>query len=89
MLPAVLCLVGYFFRTIRKVKEDKARREEYGEWYVPEETIGTILGRIIISLIPTANIFALVLDLFQEAFEKIVPFIKRFINIPLIRKKAN
>lgn len=89
MLPAALCLVGYFFRTIRKVKEDKTRREEYDEWYVPQETVGTILGRIIVSLIPTVNIMALVLDLSQEVFEKVVPFIKRFVNIPLIRKKAN
>lgn len=89
MLPAVLCLIGYFFRTIKKVKEDQLRQLEHGDWYVPEETIGTVLGRIIISIIPGLNITALLVDLFEETLEKIVPFIRRFINIPLIRKKAN
>lgn len=89
MLPAVLCLVGYFFRTIRKVKEDKARRKEYGEWYVPEESIGTVLGRIIVSIIPGLNIAALLVDLFQEIFEKVTEAIKRFVSIPLVKKKAN
>ena len=89
VVTAVLCLIGYFFRTIRKIKEDKANREQYGEWYAPQETIGTVLGRIIISIIPGLNITALLVDLFDETFEKIIPVIKRFINIPLIRKKAN
>jgi uncharacterized membrane protein len=89
VVPAVLCLIGYFFRTIKKVKEDQLRQLEHGDWYLPEETIGTVLGRIIISLIPGLNIVALLVDLFQETFEKIIPAIKRFVSIPLVKKKAN
>jgi hypothetical protein len=65
-VPALFCVVFYTIRTAEGYMTDRRKRDEadgsrdnpLGKFYVPRETIGGILGRALVSVIPVANIWA-------------------------------
>lgn len=100
-LPLALCAFGYFLRTWRDVQKDKAARFEslrtdpppgrervgwYAPSYHPSVTIGTLLGRGLVSICPIANLCAAIFDVAPELFGKFFEWIGRVFDQPLVPK---
>lgn len=89
--PLVLCLWGYSARTWRNFRIDVKRREEaLGKtWgcYVPSDTVGTVLGRLLLSVCPVANILAAIVDVGPEVFSRVLRFCGDVLDIPLVPNK--
>lgn len=87
-LPAAICVVGYTARTWRNIRKDVADRAArvsgQGNYYVPTDTIGTLVGRALVSFIPLANLWATFFDVGSEIFEKFMKWIGQFLDIPLV-----
>lgn len=99
-VPALFCAIFYTVRTAEGYMADKnalakhleARRAEEtspyrgGFYYTPRETIGRILGRALVSIIPVANIWAALFDLSPKVFERVFRWIGRVFDQPLVPK---
>jgi hypothetical protein len=100
-LPVVLCIFGYLRQNQEEYKTDVANRTEYektlsspnfdpnGSWrpsYTPTLTVGTVVGRIVVSLVPLVNIFKGIYFLFHIGSD-IVGFFNDWLNIPLVPKR--
>jgi len=94
-LPALICLTLYIFRSAAQYQKDKnSRKESLKEentykMYVPTLTIGTLIGRVIVSIIPIANLFALTFDLAPEFLNVFFKWLEKTFNIPLVPKYKN
>ena len=86
-LPLVFCSVGYFVRTWKNYANDRRRRDELGREYYPIETIGRLLGRGLVSIVPVANMLAAVFDLAPEVFSQFFRWIGKAFNQPLVPER--
>lgn len=84
--PLAFCAVGYTTRTARNYMDDKQMREKV-QYYTPTDTIGTLIGRALVSVIPIANLWAALFDVAPELFSKAFSWISRVFNIPLVPAK--
>lgn len=57
--------------------------------YHPTDTIGSIIGRVLVSWIPMANLWAAMFDLAPGVFEKLFNWIERVFNQPLVPPKES
>lgn len=90
--PTIYCLVFYFARTVINYREDKARHQKYLEdprnnYYSPNENVGGIIGRIIVSFLPVINIWCALFDLTPGVVKRFSQYIGNLLNIPLVPKK--
>ncbi|KAA0888707.1 hypothetical protein [Oryzomonas rubra] len=89
-VPLAFCAVGYTIRTAKDYMEDKtdrAKAESEGTSYSPTVTVGTLIGRGIVSVVPIANIWAALFDVAPELFSKTFLVIGKLFNIPLVPKR--
>jgi hypothetical protein len=88
-MPMLLCLSGYTIRTARYVARDTKNRSKQnpatGGVYHPTDTLGDVIGRYLISILPIANIWACIFDVFPELFEGLFSWIVKIFNTPLIK----
>jgi len=91
-LPMVGCLILYSIRSGKQYQKDKTYREEdhannKGEYcYSPTLTIGTLIGRFVVSFIPVANLIALAVDLAPGALRTFFKWVEKTFDIPLVPK---
>ncbi len=85
-IPLVFCLYGYTVRTWVNYQKDKADRE-VEKYYSPTDTIGSLLGRVFITLLPIGNICAALFDLSTEVFGRFFKHLERVFSQPLVPKK--
>lgn len=88
-IPLGFCAVGYFCRTWQNVREDMRERADYerapkSHHYRPKETIGRLLGRGLVSIIPVANLCAAVFDLGPWLFSGFFEWLGRVFDQPLV-----
>lgn len=91
-VPALFCVIFYFLRTIGDYDQDSTSREKYiksiasggHDWYVPKLTVGVIIGRALLSIIPVANLFAALFDLSPKVFRGFINTLDRVFNQPLV-----
>jgi hypothetical protein len=88
-LPLAFCAFGYILRTGRNFRKDRAKRVEVGEFYHPTDTIGTLIGRGLLTIIPLANVCAAVFDLAPEVFGKFFSWLERVFSQPLVPDLPN
>lgn len=95
-LPLMLCLYGYIRRTFSDVKKDVELRanaevlvepNRFQSYYYPSVTIGTIIGRIIVTALPVANLWAAMFDISPWLFKKLFEFCSNVLDQPLVPKK--
>lgn len=84
--PLAFCVVGYTVRTARNYVNDKRMREKV-QVYFPTDTIGTLVGRAVVSGVPIANLWAALFDVAPELFSKLFSWIGKVFNIPLVPAK--
>lgn len=82
-LPLAVCLIGYVVRTWRNYQKDiKARAAD--SIYTPTDTIGTLIGRALVSVVPVANLWASVFDLGPKIFGRFFKWIGNVFDQPLV-----
>ena len=90
-LPMLICMVGYTMRTARNIQVDKKERAEKesgkSTYYSPTDTIGDLVGRSLISLIPIGNLWAALFDVSPMLFEKLFKWIGQVFDQPLVPKR--
>lgn len=87
-LPAAICVVGYTMRTARNYMVDKRDRETK-KYYSPTDTIGSLIGRALVSFIPIGNLWAAMFDVSPEFFGRIFEWIGKVFDQPLVPAKPN
>lgn len=85
-LPGVLCIYGYTIRTWKNYQKDTEARES-DKYYMPTDTIGTLLGRGLVSIVPVANLLAATFDIGPKLFANFFKWIGRVFDQPLVPKK--
>lgn len=93
-VPVVVCAIGYILRTLKNAASDVMAREEYIKAkkanpmdyasYNPTETVGTVLGRIFVTFIPVANLWAAVVDVCPSLLSRIFEVLEKVFCQPLV-----
>lgn len=85
----MVCIGGYIRLTaVEFIKERRSRSlciKDKSYWFVPELTIGVVVSRIILSLIPVINIVCL-LDLSAGTVGVIYDRIRKIMSITLVSR---
>jgi len=85
-VPLSFCWVGYTIRTAQNYMKDKSEREKE-KYYSPTDTIGTLIGRGIASIVPVVNLWAALFDVAPHIFRKAFQWVETVFNQPLVPKK--
>lgn len=83
-VPFGFCVFGYTLRTINNYLNDKARRELKGNYYVPTDRVGSLIGRALVSVIPVANLWAAMFDLAPKIFGRLLDVVEAVFSQPLV-----
>ncbi len=83
-MPLMTCAIGYIIRTSRNIVRDKSERERIGAYYTPTDTLGTLIGRGVVSVVPVANLCAAVFDVSPELFSGLIERLERIFCTPLV-----
>ena len=90
-IPVAICAIGFTLRTIKNCSKEVAHRKQYEEgktsYYDPEETIGRIIGRFIITFIPIANLGIAVCDFGADFVNGFFTWIGRVFDQPLVPRR--
>lgn len=85
-VPLSLCVYGYTVRTWFNYQKDvKARDNE--KHYSPTDTIGTLIGRGLASIIPVANLWAASFDVAPKLFTSFFTWIGKVFDVPLVARR--
>lgn len=88
-LPMILCFVGYTGRTWYQIKElRRGRTDKYEYRHLDSITVGTILGRVLLSVTPIVNIIALVFGLSYDMMNKVGSWISNILSFELVKKRT-
>jgi hypothetical protein len=87
-LPVAICAVGYVIRTWRNYRKDRKARDTE-KFYSPTDTVGTLIGRGIVSVVPIANLCAAAFDLAPEMLGRFIERIGRIFNQPLVPRRRS
>src|ERR1041385_6372219 len=85
-LPLAICCVGCIARTWQNFRKDRQARDSE-KYYHPTDTVGTLIGRGIVSVIPVANLCAAAFDLAPEMLSGFIARIAKIFDQPLVPKR--
>lgn len=83
--PLTMCVYGYTVRTFLNYRKDITRREE--DRYHPTDTVGDIVGRAIITIIPIGNLWAAAFNVAPEVFGRFFNWLGKVFDQPLVPKR--
>jgi hypothetical protein len=84
-IPLAMCFLGYVLQTIKDYKADYVSHTS--NYYNPKLTIGVLVGRLLITILPVFNLFTAVFKQLPMLIGNFLDFLDQTLNIPLI--KAN
>ena len=94
-LPLLLCAYGYIIRSARDFANDRAARanselpaSQSNGYYSPTITIGTLVGRVLLTVVPIVNLFAAIFDVAPKVFGDFIKWFGKAFDIPLVPKRA-
>ena len=94
-LPLLLCLYGYIVRSAREFSNDRAGRatselpaSQSNGYYTPSITIGTLVGRFLVTVVPIVNLLAAIFDVAPEVFGDFFRWMGKALDIPLVPKRT-
>jgi hypothetical protein len=82
-VPLTFCVVGYTWRTWTNFRKDRKARENDKNYY-PTDTVGSLVGRALVSVLPLANMWAALFDLSPEVFGRLFTWIGKVFDQPLV-----
>lgn len=87
-LPLGICCVGYIIRTWRNYRKDRRARDTE-KYYTPTDTVGTLIGRGVVSVVPIANLYVAAFDLAPEMLGRFIERLGRIFDQPLVPKRRS
>lgn len=94
-LPLLLCLYGYTVRSLRDFANDRAKRADAESrpkpsvgYYEPSVTVGTLVGRLLASVVPIINLVVALFDVAPEVFGDFFKWFGKAFDIPLVPKRV-
>lgn len=88
-LPTILCFIGYTGRTWYQIRELKRpKKDSYDYSRVPRLTVGTIIGRLLLSITPWVNIIALVFGLSYDMVSKVSSWVGKVLSFELVKNRT-
>lgn len=81
-MPLLVCAVVYFLECINLYRRDVEMRDS-SKHYEPELTVGLIVWYCLLTVMPVANLCAMVFDCASSVFS----WLGKFLNIPLVPKR--
>ncbi len=94
-LPASLCFYGYTVRTWLNYQKDVKERERDTQAkptcssYCPTDTVGTLVGRGLVTVCPVANLWAASFDIAPKLFATFFDWVGKVFNTPLVPRRRN
>lgn len=82
--PMLLCAYGYTARTSQRYHQCCEKRDK--NEYFQSDTVGTLIGRAIVTFMPVTNLFAAIFDLGPRIFGSFFLMIGRAFDKPLVSK---
>lgn len=89
-VPFAMCSIGYTARTWRNYRKDVNDRqasEKGDKYYAPTDTVGTLIGRGLVTVVPVANVLAAVFDVAPTMFSRFFGFIGDVFSQPLVPRR--
>lgn len=83
-VPMAFCVFGYMARTFERYRECCEARDK-GSYFV-SDTVGTLIGRTVVTFLPGANLLAASFDLAPSLFFRFFQAIGKMFDVPLVRK---
>lgn len=62
----------------------RIENEKYATYYSPTDRIGTLIGRVLVSIIPIANLWAGMFDISPRLFSRLIERIEIIFDTPLV-----
>lgn len=87
-VPLGFCAFGYTLRTAQNYMKDKADRDAESGIYIPTDTLGTLIGRAVVTAIPVANLWAAMFDLAPQIFSRLFKILGEIFDQPLVPDTA-
>jgi hypothetical protein len=84
-LPLSVCVFWYTVRTWANYQKDMAKRDD--NFYRPTDTIGSLIGRALVSIIPVANLLAAIFDIAPGMLSVFFSWIGRVFDQPLVPRR--
>jgi hypothetical protein len=102
-LPLSLCTYGYLVRTWVNYQKDVKQRSlavvvqiegkegirSYSPSYHPTDTIGTLIGRLFVTVTPVVNLWGAAFDVAPKVFGSLFDFIEKVFNQPLVPRNKS
>lgn len=91
-VPLSLCIFVYTIRTWQNYQKDLVKRTEAEKargngYYSPTDTVGALIGRALVSVLPVANLWAALFDVAPILFRHLFRFIGKVFDQPLVPKR--
>ena len=86
-LPLAVCLYGYTVRTWVNYRKDVRTRPAEERFYCPTDTLGDVLGRMLSTVLPFANLVAAVFDVAPGIFRSFFSFLHKAFSQPLVPRR--
>lgn len=87
-VPMSVCAYGYTVRTWINYQKDVEARES-AKTYYPTDTIGTLIGRALATIVPVCNLWAASFDVAPKMFSSFFAWVGRVFNTPLVPKRKS
>lgn len=90
-LPLIGAATIYFFRTVIEIRRDLANKREVFDTtserthYYPTVTVGTIVGRILLTVIPVVNLVVFVFDCAPALTKRFFSTISEILDMPIVK----
>lgn len=85
-LPMILCAVGYSVRTFKQIQHIKVYHIDKHAGYVEDLTVGTVLWRVLLTVTPIVNIFALSFSLLSDMVSTVLNWLASILEFKLVQK---
>jgi amino acid permease len=85
-LPFLICLFGYSHKTFVNYQKDLKDRNE-AKYYSPTDTVGAVIGRLIVSICPVINLWCAMFDVSPKLLANFITHLEIIFNTPLVPKK--
>ena len=82
----IVCAYGYALQTWQNYQKDVKKRDE-DRFYHPTDTVGTVVGRVFITVIPVVNIIAAAFDVGPKLSWAFFGWIGKALDVPLVPRK--
>lgn len=86
-IPVLICLVGYLFEFVRDYKADVIASTETR--YDPKLTVGSLLGRLVVSIIPLCNLGLAIFKHAGKIIKNVIQAFADWLDIPFVRHRPD